>query len=169
MANPVPMPVQDPIARKRRQDLPKGATDPYEGCMPDTWVKYFQNQSDAITDTAQRLNVTELTAQSASLGATPIAVGALAAGFYRITYYARITQAATTSSSLTVTIGWTDSGLSCSASGAPMTGNTTGTLQSGSQTFKIDQATPITYATTYASVGATSMQYKLAVILEVMS
>jgi len=47
-----------------------------------------------------------------------------------------------------------------------MTGNTTATV--GSLTFlvRVDKATAITYATTYVSVGATAMQYRLDVLCE---
>ena len=88
---------------------------------------------------------------------------------YRVTYTARVTTPATTSSSLTITISWTAGGVTQSIVGAAMTGNTTATLQTATMAPKIDQATPISYATTYVSVGATPMAYELDVILEVFS
>ena len=47
-----------------------------------------------------------------------------------------------------------------------MTGNTLATTTSLSAIISVDDATTITYATTYASVGATTMQYRLDVVCE---
>lgn len=109
---------------------------------------------------------TSATAQSASISATPIPLGTLAAGWFRVSWFVRVTTAATTSSSLIVTIGSTDSGVSTTQSGAAMTGNTTGTSQGLAVLVHSDQAAPLTYATTYASVGATPMAYKIDVLCE---
>ena len=163
---PVPMPLSDPIARPRRQGLRPGERDPLEGLLTLPWVNFMTDREDAITAAPRRLSVVTLTGQGASIGATDIPTQSLGAGLYRITYYARITRPATTSSSLTVTFGWTESGVSLSQSGAAMTGNTTTTQQNGSLLVLSDDASPITYATTYASVGGTSMQYRLSIVLE---
>jgi hypothetical protein len=108
-------------------------------------------------------NVT-LTQQGAPIGPTPLPIGNLQAGLYRVSWYLRITQAASSSSSVTVTIGWNDGG-PLQLSGAPVTGNTTATVQSGMFFIHITAA-PITYSTAYASVGATPMQYALLLALE---
>ena len=42
----------------------------------------------------------------------------------------------------------------------------TATVGSGSVIVRIDQATAITFATTYASVGGTPMQYRLDMAVE---
>jgi hypothetical protein len=47
-----------------------------------------------------------------------------------------------------------------------MTGNTTATVQNGSILIHADQSSTVTYATAYASVGATTMTYSLSVRLE---
>ena len=44
--------------------------------------------------------------------------------------------------------------------------NTTAKVLTGSWVLRVDQTTTITYATTYASVGATPMQYRLDVVVE---
>ena len=77
-----------------------------------------------------------------------------------------ITTAATTSSSLTVTVGWTEGAVPLTVSGAAMTGNTTTTVQNATQVLQVDGSTPVTYATTHASSGATAMVYELTVLLE---
>ena len=47
-----------------------------------------------------------------------------------------------------------------------MTGNTTATVGSLTILVRVDEATAITYGTTYASVGGTTMQYELDVSCE---
>lgn len=149
-----PFPGKDPIA------------DRHTGRVTDPWAEWLSSLSQTVDTTPARLAEVTLTTQGAAIGTTGIPSGALAAGLYRVSWYTRITRAATTSSSLTVTIGWTESGVSLTTSGAALTGNTTGTVQSGSVLIRIDQGTPVTYATAYASSGATSMQYRLDVVLE---
>lgn len=107
-----------------------------------------------------------LTSQNASIGTTPIPLPSLATGLYRVTTYARITTVDAVSSSLTVTISWTEGAVALSLSGAAMTGNTTTTVQSNTATIQIDASSPISYSTTYASNTPGSMKYKLIVLVE---
>lgn len=162
--NSAPLPVNDPIARPRRPNL---NPDPLEGLVSDAWVEWFTRLNLVTNAAPGRVNpASAVTAQTASIATTDISGGALGAGLYRISYYARITTAAGTSSSLTVTLGWTESGVALGLAGTAMTGNTVTTVQSGTALLMVDSATPITYATTYASVGAPAMQYRLSVVLE---
>ena len=130
------------------------------------WVKWFQEIGAALSATALRLGSVGLTAQAATVSATDFQTVSLTEGLYRVTYAARITRAATVNSSLTVALGWTDGGVSCSQSGAAMTGNTTSTTQSGIVAMHVDAATPVTYTLTYASAGATTMLYSFTAALE---
>jgi hypothetical protein len=132
------------------------------------WGAWFLALHNAVDAAAQRTgHALGLTTQAASLAATTL-VPVPATGLYRITYYARITRAATTSSSLTVTVRWTDGGIAVARSGAAITGNTTATVQADSLLVQADQGTLLTIETTYASVGATTMQYALSARVEAM-
>jgi hypothetical protein len=155
------VPLRDPLVELKKD--PKGRLI---GEVSWSWLNYFLKQNTRITESPHRLRRVSLTVQAAAIATTPVPLAALGAGLYRITIYARITQPATVSSSLTVTVGWTDGGVSVVASGAAIIGNTTATQQSFSQLVKLDQATPLTYATAYASVGGTPMQYALEVVIE---
>ena len=53
-----------------------------------------------------------------------------------------------------------------STASVAMTGNTTATTGTLSVLVRVDQNSSITYATTYASSGGTSMQYRLDVTCE---
>lgn len=130
------------------------------------WIRWLRELVAAVDASAKNLGTAALTAQAGSIAATPVATQRLNAGTYRVSWYARITQAATVSSSLTVSIRWTDGGILNTLSGVPITGNTTATNQSGEALVNIDDGTTIDYAATYASVGATPMQYALTVVIE---
>jgi hypothetical protein len=168
--NPVPIPLSDPIARPPRKEyVERKQRDPQEGQITQPWVDYFTDQGQTQTLAPTRQATVELTGQSASIGATDLTGGTFSAGLYRVTYYARVTQAATTSSSLTVTLDWNEGGVTPSFSGAAMTGNTTTTVQSETQLVEIANLSAIRYSTTYASVGFTVMLYKLSVVVEQVS
>lgn len=122
-----------------------------------------------ITQSSRTLTTVSLTDQHASIGATAINTTTLSAGLYRAWWYARVTTAAGVSSSLTVTLGWTESSIALTYAGVAMTGNTTATTQSDGGVVRIDGATNVTYATTYASNAAGAMQYRLDVVLEALS
>lgn len=117
------------------------------------------NSSPSIVATATA------STQSASISATNFAILLVQPGVYRLSMAAQITRAATTSSSLTVTFGWTAT-VACTTSSTAITGNTTATTGSLTYLVRVDEATAITYATTYVSVGAVTMRYTLDVLCE---
>jgi hypothetical protein len=149
-----PLPVKDRIVDKA-------------GFATNPWIDTLTAMLQAVDASPSRLeDPVTLEDQSASVGVTPVPLGALASGLYRVSVFARVTRAATTSSSLSVSIGFTDGGVSCALATTAVTGNTTATVSTATYLVSIDQGTPITYATTYASVGGTTMQYKLVVVIE---
>ena len=118
-------------------------------------------------------------AQAANIGTTPLyTVPANAGGTYRISGYAVVTQAATTSSTLPqIAITWTDNDTSTvensiGVTTSPTT-NTVGTFGSAiaggtpNGFISVKAGTVIQYATfSYASTGATPMQYAVHIKLE---
>lgn len=138
----------------------------FSGYLSAAFVDWFLELVNRVNDSPEQYNPVTLTAQQASIATTPIPMPQIGAGLYRISVYARVTQAATVSSSLDATIGWTDGTVSCTHTLAAVTGNTTATVLLGSVVVRSDQATALTYATTYASVGATPMQYRIDVMVE---
>lgn len=169
MAN-FPMPLNDPLVNRRRRGLKPEDIDENEGKMTDVWIPYMQSQN-TIAATAIRQNTApvSLTAQTASIGVTSIPTTSLASGLYRVGFYYRITTAAGTSSSILVTFHWTDGGISCSLASAANTANTVSTVDTAFALLSIDASTPISYSTTYASVGAPAMAYSLSLTLEEMN
>lgn len=164
--NNAPIPVSDPIAKARDPKTPRDRKDPNEGRVTKAWIDWFTNLFSVQAQTPTRVAATSVSAQSASIGATDLSDGTLSAGLYRISFYARITQPGTVSSSLTIAFDWTDATVSVPFTETAITGNTTTTIQTDTLLIEIDANSPVRYSTTYASVGATAMTYKLAVTLE---
>ena len=121
---------------------------------------------DRLNGTPKTLDTLQLSTQEEYISAADFAILSVSPGVYRLSMGARISRAATTSSSLIVTFGWVSSGVSCTTSSTAMTGNTTATVGSLTVLARVDEATEITYATTYVSVGPTKMQYSLDVCCE---
>lgn len=151
-------PVGDPIAsvKVREQTLYARVTD--------TWAYFLTTLLNILNRAAVRIGSVSVIEQTASISTTDLTDGTMGAGVYRLTYYAFIFRNGSVSHSLEVTLGWTDQTTSLTTTGAAMT--TSHEHQSGSYLVYSDAASPITVATTYASSGATAMQYELRVILE---
>ena len=146
-----PAPFQNPIAGNG-------------GLASEVWNRWFSQMLTSLESCMSVAGSTTLTGQAASIGATAFG-DALPAGLYRVEYHMRVTQAATVSSSLTFTVSWTDGGVAQSYSWAAMTGNTTATAQSAATLVHVDPGSSVSYATSYASAGATPMQYRLDGVL----
>lgn len=155
-------PIQDSVV------LPPEPNDPIGiWAMGQSWVNWIiRSLMKRVSQTAIVLLAVVLEDQNASVSSTPFELEPISEGTYRIAWYAEVTTAAVTSSSLTVTIGFTHNSKSLSISGAAMTGNTTTTIQTGSIVVDADQNSPLTYATTYASNGAGQMVYYLRFVIE---
>jgi hypothetical protein len=159
-----PLPHDDPIGTGEIV-LPDGERTRVAVDVTFPWERWFGSLGIDVIARPERVAIVDLSGQGASIAATSLPVGSITHGVYRVSYYARITRAATTSSSLTVAVTWPDS-VTCTHTGAAITGNTTATFQEDVITMDVDSAGPIQYSTTYASVGAVSMQYKLVVTCE---
>lgn len=165
--NAVPLPLQDPIARPARPEYEKkGQSDPLAGTITDSWVQYFTSQGQTVSTTAQRVQLVAERGQSASIATTDMAPGTITGGIYRIQSYIRITTAASVSSSVQLAFTFTDHGQAVTITLAAITGNTVTTTQSAVSLFYADAGTPVTYAVTYSSVGATSAVYQAYLLLE---
>ncbi len=109
--------------------------------------------------------------QSASIAATTLAelgggAGLAKPALYRLTAYIVVTTAATTSSSIKVSAKYTDeSGAQTQDIAAAYTGNAVGGVYQAEFVFEAVSGT-IQFTTTYASVGATAMTYKVWVALQ---
>ena len=130
------------------------------------WIQYLSGVVTRINTAASRLVHVRLTGQHASIATTGLSLGSVAPGIYRVSYRTRVTTPATVSSSLTVTLSWTEGGVAQSRVGAVLIGNSVTTYDFATIPIRADVSTPISYAVAYASVGATAMVFDLDVIGE---
>lgn len=160
MANLFPLDTQVAIV----EVLKDGKTN---GKVTFNFLQRWNDLTQRVEQAAYRVgNPVSLAQQNASIGATPLGSAALGAGLYRVSWYARITTPDGVSSSLTVTVGWTEGGVSLSLSGTAITGDAVTSVQSGIALLNIDNGSPITYATTYVSNTPGQMEYELVLTLE---
>jgi hypothetical protein len=140
-----------------------------DGLMTRDFNNWLRGLTSAI-NVAATLSVHPLvlTQQHASI-ANSVAFPAAPAGTYRLSYVVRVATAATVSSSIEVRLRWLAGGVQQTYTQAPLTTNTTTSLQSGSVLATVDDGSNISYETTYASSGATAMQYDLTITVEALS
>lgn len=125
----------------------------------------------------------DLTAQGAAIAATTVyAVPAGGAGMYRVSFVAKVTQVATTSSVLGGTNGFqvvytdqddsvvvtTPAGHLFNSTTASLALNTTQAVYSGVIIVNAKLSTNIQYSIDYTSVGGTPMQYNLHIKVEAL-
>jgi len=110
--------------------------------------------------------VLEVIGQDASIASTPLPMGALTTGYYRVTCYLRVTSADGAGSSVTPFVQFPDDGVTCTMTGAALTADDI--TEPMSQTFfvSVDQPGPISFGTTYSSTTPGLMVYKATVCVE---
>jgi hypothetical protein len=125
-------------------------------------VTKYNNVTTKGTGVGAIFGSVTLTAQGAAITATNLYTATV--GMYRVCYDVQVTRAATTSSSVGVTIGWNNGSAQTKSSTAVATNVLN--AEDGSCYVMNSTAANITYATTYSSSGGTSMQYALRVTAE---
>lgn len=130
------------------------------------WSRWFSILRAAVNKRAEVVGSIALTGKTASIAATTLPTSVLSHARYRVSYAVRVTTAAGVSSSIQVTIGWTDAAIAQTYTGSALAGNTTATQESHVLVAHCDSASAITYATTYASNAAAAMVYQLDIIVE---
>jgi len=159
------------VALKKFLDL--GSPPPFRdavtavgGMLSRSWLEWFARLVSTLASIPNVVNGTVLEDQGASISATDFSGTFIPAGLYRASYRIRVSRAAGVSSSLTVTLAWTGDSVAQSFTGAALTGNTTATYQQGTVILRSDADALVTFAVTYGSVGAPTMQYEIDVFLE---
>ncbi len=135
-----------------------------------TWLRTFSDMVSAFGVVPQREAKVNLSGRTASIGVTPLPIGSVVNGIYRVSYCFRVTRPGSISSTLTITLSWTEGGVAMSASGAAATGNTTATGQRGTLPIRVDANTPISYSVAYSDGGGgTSMAYSVDIVAEILA
>lgn len=149
-----PIPIKEPVTGQG-------------GIMSGSWYRWLSELVLRLLAAAANVATNTVTGGAASIGTTTLVESI--EGLYRVTYYARITAAAGVSSSLTVGISWTESGVSLTHSFTAITGNTITTTGSESYMVRADGGTIISYNTVYASNPAAAMTYSLEIAVELVA
>jgi hypothetical protein len=156
-----PAPRENPLVR-----VPTSKGDPNAYLPTEIWSKFIDNWIAVSNLKPTKIFDARLENQTASIAATDVSNGELAAGLYRVSYYTRITRAATTSSSLQVSLSWNDGTVAQLETFTALVGNTTGTHQSQTMLIRADKNSPVRYEAAYATAGAVTMAFALYVTLE---
>lgn len=138
------------------------------GRITDELDAWFLEISTRLNRAPERRARVTFIDHGATIPTTAVPILKLAKGLYRISYYIRVTRPGSVSSSVQVTLGWTDGAVAQTFVGALKNGNTTTTYESsGVPLVRADAETELTYAVAYANGGgATSMQFVLDVVVE---
>lgn len=131
--------------------------------MAQAWIRWILDVLIPALQLAVQTKATKTyTGQHATI--TAASLGVLTSGTYLVSYYARITSPDGVSSSLTVTIGWTESGQALSVSGSAMVGDSLTTVQTGTTLVILDPSSTITIGAVYASNTPNKMLFRLKVV-----
>lgn len=133
------------------------------------WRNFLLSLGNVSAAAPQILYELALTGQHASIVTTPLTLPAVSAGFYRLSIYQTVTTADGVSSSLTTTIGWTDLSATKAFSTTGLTAATAYTTAANDSVVRmihIDNASPITYASLYASNTPGLMTFALGIVVE---
>jgi LDH2 family malate/lactate/ureidoglycolate dehydrogenase len=132
---------------------------------------FFRLAWQALIDAFQQVPTVaaiERLAQAAALVTTGLYT-TRAAGLYRISWYLRKTVADGVSSSLTVTLGWTESALALTEAAPALATDTVTAQQSGSKLVYADESTDLTIAVAYASNTPGAMKWRLDASVEALT
>lgn len=137
------------------------------GRMDTMWQQWADNVVAYLVAMSPVLGSFSGTAQSGAIAQTEIETGTLATGSYRVSYGLQVTQAASVSSNVQVTLRWTSNGQGFSFVGTSIVnGGLTSQVTQMVPVISVDASTTVDYEVSYSSAGATPMKYQLTVVLE---
>lgn len=130
------------------------------------WRDYLQTLQNVGQASPQILQEASIAGNTAAIPTTLLALPSVSAGFYRVSVYFLVTIPAGVTSSLQVTIGWTDHGLAASRVIPALVNGALAANGGDCIPLHVDDNSPITYTVAYASNPANQMTYDLGVIAE---
>lgn len=136
--------------------------------VSSSWGNWFNSILVRLLAATQIIGRVALLDQTAVVVAANLPAALPTTGLYRVSWYFRITRAATTSSAVRLTLGWVDATRAMTFQGANINGNTLDSYESGTLIVLADIDTFLTYAASYSSVGATSAGFELSITVEAL-
>ena len=133
-----------------------------------TVTDFFRLAWQAVIDGFQRVALVASVALAGQTDAiaTTTAYTVRSGGRYRVSWYLRKTIADGVASSLTITLGWVESGVALTESGAVVNTDSVIAQQNGSVTVVADASSDLTFAMAYASTTPNKMTYRVDVLVE---
>lgn len=159
-------PIQAPVVEGIGPRAGGSVEDQVRGLMTKGWQDWVQAFLARLNATQRLIKTTSFDTKSASIGTTPLPLPALGQGTYRVSIELWVTTPATVNSSVSVTIGATEGAANTTQTTAALTSNDVTKPLSATIVLNIDDNSPISYATTYASAGATAMVYRGKITVE---
>jgi hypothetical protein len=104
--------------------------------------------------------------QSAAIPVTPLPLGSISAGMYRVSAYLRVTQPDGVASSVTPQVSFVNDGVTCTATGTPLTSDAIDEPNSSTFVIQVDAPGPISFGTIYSSNTPGAMEYKSILVVE---
>jgi len=108
----------------------------------------------------------EYSDQSASISSTPLPVGNISAGWYRVSVFLRVTTADGVSSSVTPFVQYPNDAITCTDTGAALASDNVAQPKGYMFFVQTDAPGPISFGTTYVSNTPGAMKYKASVVIE---
>lgn len=112
------------------------------------------------------LQLTGVNVQNAAYPLTPLTLGSLNAGIYRLNVYLRVTTPDGAASSVQPFVSFLDDGVTCTITGTALTSNAINLPSGQSFILNVDQPGPISFGTNYSSTTPNQMVYKAVVAVE---
>lgn len=141
--------------------------DPAEVRMPPVWEAFFRLLQAMVQLMPRQLYANDVEGQAAAIGATAIPFPVDTSSLYRITARLRVATPADSSSTVTVTIRWTEkAGATAAQVSKTLATNVLGDQVTLTELLEPDLTQPLTFEVAYASVGAQDLVYDLDVLLE---
>ena len=151
-------PTSDAIAVPDPQDT-RARTFP-KFVIGDRWRRWLSGLTAVVDATPARKASVTLTAQGAAIATTALPIGSVTPGVWGIYTTLRVTRAGSVSSAVRLTITWTEGSVTQTEQGTDLTGNLTTTREGRLFIVRPDNATAISYSTTFSDGGgAVSAQY----------
>ena len=157
-------PVSDAIAKPDPSD-PRSATFP-KMVIGDRWRRWLSGLTTQLNTKVERVASVARSSLGAAIATTALPIGSVTPGLWAIYANLRVSRAGSVSGEVQLTIKHTASGVTQTEAGTNLTGNATTTREGKLFLVRPDNATVISYSTTYADGGgAVSLQYQLDMVV----
>lgn len=158
-----------PGAQENWVDKVKGELGKESFPLSQEAINWLLSLTNSVNAAPQQIGqFIDLTGQNDAIAPTSLDDGDLSTGLYELSIWSRVEVVDAVSSSVQVTITYTSGGVVQTFVGTNVNGNTTTSKSQQSVPIWIDAGTTITFETAYASNTPNTMEYQLAISLQLV-